>query len=65
MPYRYSRIPETDEFNQEIRQLIYQKYRIIFTIQDEDETVYVLGVRHISRKPLKAEDLDVFEDGET
>lgn len=56
LPYRCSRIPETDEFNQEIRQLIYEKYRIIFTIQDE--TVYVLAVRHTSRKPLKGEDLE-------
>ena len=57
-PYRCSRIPETDEFNQEIRQLIYRKYRIIFTIQDE--TVYILAVRHTSRKPLQGEDLEAF-----
>jgi len=56
LPNRCSRIPEADEFDEEIRQLIYQKYRIIFTFRDN--TVYVLTVRHTSRKPLESKDLE-------
>jgi plasmid stabilization system protein ParE len=56
LPYRCSRIPEADEFDEEIRQLIYQKYRFIFTLRDN--TVYVLAVRHTSRKPLERQDLE-------
>ncbi|MUG96996.1 type II toxin-antitoxin system RelE/ParE family toxin [Scytonema sp. UIC 10036] len=56
---RCARIPEQDNFPQEIRHLIYQKkYRIIFLVQDEEETVYVLAVRHTARKPLESEDLE-------
>lgn len=58
-PRRCSIIPEQDDFTQEIRHLIYQKkYRIIFTVQDEEETVYVLAVRHTARKPLESADLE-------
>ncbi len=52
-PRRCARVLEQDNFPQEIRHLIYQKkYRIIFLVQDEEETVYVLAVRHTARKPL-------------
>lgn len=58
-PRRCARIPEQDDFSQEIRHLIYQKkYRIIFLVQDEEETVYVLAVRHTARKPLESDDLE-------
>jgi plasmid stabilization system protein ParE len=58
-PRRCARIPEQDDFPQEIRHLIYQKkYRIIFLVQDEAETVYVVAVRHTARKPLETEDLE-------
>lgn len=57
-PERCSKIPEQDNFTQEIRHLIYQKkYRIIFTVQDE--TVYVLAVRHTAQKPLEDVDLEI------
>jgi mRNA-degrading endonuclease RelE of RelBE toxin-antitoxin system len=58
-PRRCARKPKQDDFPQEIRHLIYQKkYRIIFLVQDEVETVYVLAVRHTARKPLESEDLE-------
>ncbi|WP_026736172.1 type II toxin-antitoxin system RelE/ParE family toxin [Fischerella sp. PCC 9605] len=58
-PRRCSKIPEQDEFTQEIRHLIYRKkYRIIFTVQDATETVYILAVRHTSREPLEGKDLE-------
>lgn len=39
--------PETDEFVEEIRQLLYGSYRILFTIRGEQ--VHVLHIRHQAR----------------
>jgi plasmid stabilization system protein ParE len=55
-PERCSRIPEQESFTQEIRHFIYQKHRLIFTIQNT--IVYILAVRHTARKPLENEDLE-------
>ena len=49
-PFRCSLAPENTEFDYEIRQLIFQQYRILFTIKDE--TVHILHVMHMSRKPF-------------
>ena len=45
--------PENDVFYEEIRQLLYGKYRILITI--DKETVYVLHVRHSSQRYIKQE----------
>ncbi|KYC42647.1 hypothetical protein WA1_14980 [Scytonema hofmannii PCC 7110] len=59
-PRRCAKIPEQDDFPQGIYQLIYQKkYRIIFLVQDEEETVYVLAVRHTAYKPLENDDFEI------
>src|SRR5689334_398412 len=50
-PLRCSLAPEDAEFKYEIRQLIFQQYRILFTIKEE--SVRILHVIHMSRKPLK------------
>ncbi|MBW4597511.1 MAG: type II toxin-antitoxin system RelE/ParE family toxin [Brasilonema angustatum HA4187-MV1] len=55
-PERCSKIPEQDSFTQEVRHFIYQKHRIIFTVQNS--IVYILAVRHTARKPLENEDLE-------
>lgn len=55
-PERCSRIPEQGSFAQEIRHLIYQKHRIIFTIKHT--VVYILAVRHTAKKPLENQDLE-------
>ncbi len=56
MPFRCSLAFENDFFEEEIRQLIYDKgskaYRILFTVADYK--VYVLFVRHIAQKPLSS-----------
>ena len=44
MPKRCPRARESQYFKREIRHLIFGKYRILFTI--EDETVRILHVRH-------------------
>jgi len=53
-PARCTLAPESRTFGEEIRHLLFGKYRILFRI--EDETVYILHVRHSSRKPLSPED---------
>lgn len=53
-PLRSPLAPESVFFEEEIRQAIYGKYRILFTL--EGETVYVLRVRHGARDYLKPEE---------
>jgi plasmid stabilization system protein ParE len=53
-PERCPLAPESKEFAEEIRHLIVGKYRILFII--ENNTVFVLYVRHSARDILKAED---------
>jgi len=53
-PQRCSLAPESDSFDEEIRQLLFGRrtnvYRILFTIQEN--TVSVLHVRHAARRFL-------------
>ena len=49
-PARCAIIPESEE-NPIFRHLIFGKYRIIFRV--EDETVYLVHVRHQKQKPLE------------
>jgi plasmid stabilization system protein ParE len=52
-PLRCPLAPENTFFEEEIRQLLYGKYRILFTI--ESGTVFVLRVRHGTREYLNPE----------
>lgn len=49
-PARCPFAPESKKFCSEIRHLIFDKYRILFII--DDETVYVLRVRHQAQDVL-------------
>jgi plasmid stabilization system protein ParE len=49
-PERCPRAPESNEIDREIRQLLYGKYRILFTIRED--TVYLLHVRHGAMRHL-------------
>lgn len=42
--------PENEAFEYEVRQLLYGRYRILFTV--ESNTVTILHIRHGRRKPL-------------
>ena len=46
--------PESKTHGREIRHLLFGKYRILFSI--EDETVYVLRVRHQAQDVLSPDD---------
>ncbi len=53
-PLRCPLAPESAFFEEEIRQLIYGKYRILLTV--EGETVFVLRVRHSAQDYLSPEE---------
>ena len=57
MPTRCPLAPENEEFEEEIRELLYGKrqhrYRILFTVREQ--TVVVLHIRHGAREYLKGE----------
>ncbi len=53
-PERCVVAPESEELGQEIRQLLYGKYRLLFTIVEQ--TVFVLHVRHGAREYLSKEE---------
>lgn len=53
-PLRCPLAPESVFFEEEIRQLIYGKYRILLTV--EGETVFVLRVRHSAQQYLRPEE---------
>lgn len=50
-PYRCSLARENEYFKDELRQLLCGKYRIVFTVKDEE--VHVVHVRHVARKTAK------------
>jgi plasmid stabilization system protein ParE len=51
MPRRCPLAPEADHFGKRIRQLVHDRYRIVFLITGRH--VRVLTVRHMSRAPLR------------
>lgn len=53
MPARCPLAPEDEDHVEEIRQLIYQRHRVMFTILGR--RVVVLHVRHGARLPLRSE----------
>lgn len=55
-PRRCPLAPENDDFDVEIRQLLYGEFRILFTV--EDEVVRVLHVRHGARRFLTPDETE-------
>ena len=57
MPHRHPLAPESEDFNEEIRETFLgkrqNKYRILFAIRGDK--VHVLHVRHGAREPLRPE----------
>jgi len=51
MPRRCTTAPENDHLPYEVRKLNHHRHFILFTINDETKTVYVIGCRHGMRLP--------------
>ena len=54
-PARCPLVPESKKLKRQVRQLLFEKYRIIFEITDE--TVKIIRLRHQKRRPLTKDDL--------
>ncbi len=50
LPGSCSLAPENEYCEIEVRQLIFGQYRVLFTIQEDVDQVYVLTVRHGARR---------------
>ena len=51
LPHRCSLAPENEFRDFEIRRLLVGKYFLLFTIVEEEKTVWVIGFRHGGRLP--------------
>lgn len=60
----------TEGFRREVRHLVYRRYRVFFTIVNEDATsadaptVMIMGLRHASSRPLTRREIREIEAGE-
>jgi plasmid stabilization system protein ParE len=57
LPFRYAVIPEADSIGIAYRGVMYHSHRIIYRIDEERSSVYVIRVYHVNRSPLSSEDL--------
>ena len=58
LPYRFPLIPESSSFEREYRHIIYFSHRIVYRIDEDSQTVYIVRVYHGARRPLSIHDLD-------
>jgi len=60
-PYRCTAAPESRTMKRKLRHLLYGKnphvYRVIFEIDEQQKTVWVLTIRHGARQKLKRSNL--------
>ena len=60
-PNRCPVAPESRKMKRQLRHLLFGKkphvYRVIFEIDEQQQTVWVLTIRHAARQKLKASDL--------
>ena len=67
-PRRYPLAAE--RFRGEVRHLVYRRYRVFFTILNEDAasedppTVVIMGLRHVASRPLTRREIRQIEAGE-
>ncbi len=58
MPGRFTVIAEAGELGLPYRSAPHHSHRVIFRIDEEKNTVYVVRVYHGARRPLSHEDID-------
>ena len=51
LPRRAARAQEDDYVTYEVRQLVVDSHLLLFTLDDEKRTVWILGLRHGHRRP--------------
>jgi plasmid stabilization system protein ParE len=58
MPYRFDVIPESTDLEHEYRQFMHFSHRVIYRIDEQKATVYVVRVYHGGRKSPRSKDLE-------
>ena len=58
MPGRFAVIPEATDLGIPYRSAPHHSHRVVFRIDELNNTVYVVRVYHGSRRPLSSEDID-------
>lgn len=58
----FARAPEDEFARCEVRQLLFGKYRILYTIRAD--TAYLLTIRHGARLPMSGEEIDSIDPSE-
>ena len=58
MPGRFAVIPEAAEMGMLYRSAPHRSHRVIFRVDEQKNTVYVVRVYHGARHPLTDEDID-------
>jgi len=58
MPSRFTVIAEAGELGLPYRSAPHHSHRVIFRIDEQKNTVYVIRVHHGARRPLSHEDID-------
>ncbi len=58
LPERFAKIPESSELRGEFRQFIHYSHRVIYRVEDESKTVFILRIYHGARKCLKPKDIE-------
>ena len=59
MPVRFRLIEEQELFDIPIRQVIHYSHRVIYTVNEETQTVHVLRIYHGARSALLATDVNM------
>ena len=52
MPSRFPILQDSDELGHQYRSVVHYSHRVIFRIEDSNNTVYVVRVYHGARRPL-------------
>ena len=58
LPERFVKVQESSELSGEFRQFIHYSHRVIYRIEEESKTVFVLRIYHGARRNLKDNDVE-------
>lgn len=59
MPTIFGAAPENRDSSKEVKQLVYGRYRILYSL--EADVVFVLSIRHGARQFMKRDEIDEIE----
>lgn len=57
MPYRFPEIPESKVMRSSYRATLHHSHRIVYRVDEEFKTVFIVRIYHEARRPLDQRDL--------